>query len=75
MRTRPKRSSAVLYVATLFVVSLASTAAWAQAQSFSHIVIIFQENRTPDNLFGSALSSVLCSGQDDFEPGVDGDPD
>jgi len=35
-------------------------------------VIIVQENRTPDNLFGTgAPSGGLCSGQDDFEPGVD----
>jgi phospholipase C len=32
------------------------------APSFKHIVIIFQENRTPDNLFGSNPT---------FEPGVD----
>jgi hypothetical protein len=71
MRTRPKRSFALLYIATLFVVSLASTAAWAQAQPFSHILIVFQENRTPDNLFGSTGGSLQCNGQDDFEPGVD----
>jgi phospholipase C len=35
-------------------------------------VIIVQENRTPDNLFGSApFHTGSCSGQDDFEPGVD----
>ena len=35
-------------------------------------MIIVQENRTPDNLFGTcAPSGGLCSGQDDFEPGVD----
>ena len=32
------------------------------APAFKHVVIIFQENRTPDNLFGSAPG---------FEPGVD----
>jgi phospholipase C len=32
------------------------------AAAFKHIVIIFQENRTPDNIFGS---------NPDFEPGVD----
>jgi phospholipase C len=32
------------------------------APTFSHIIIVFQENRTPDNLFGSNPS---------FEPGVD----
>jgi uncharacterized repeat protein (TIGR03803 family) len=39
---------------------------------FDHIVIIFQENRTPDNLFASAANiTSSCGGQDDFEPGVD----
>src|SRR5262249_15882691 len=64
-------SPTVHCLATLFVVSFASIAAWTQAQPFSHIVVVVQENRTPDNLFGSAPASVQCSGQDDFEPGVD----
>ena len=34
----------------------------AAAPAFSHIIVIFQENRTPDNLFGSNPT---------FEPGVD----
>jgi hypothetical protein len=33
-------------------------------------VVIVQENRTPDNLFGSAPPQALCNGQADFEPGV-----
>jgi phospholipase C len=41
----------------LFLISLGSTAALAQAPRNHHgiqnVVIIFQENRTPDNLFGS----------------------
>jgi phospholipase C len=41
---------------------LTSTAAFGQAPAFKHIVIVFQENRTPDNLFGSNPS---------FEPHVD----
>jgi hypothetical protein len=32
------------------------------APAFSHVIIVFQENRTPDNLFGSNPT---------FEPGVD----
>jgi hypothetical protein len=72
MRIIDKRYRTALYLATLFVLSLASTAAWAQAQPFSHIVVVVQENRTPDNLFGSSISgSPGCNGQDDFEPGVD----
>jgi len=48
-----------------------------QAQSyqapphFSHIVIIFQENRTPDNLFLAPGITGTCGMQVRFEPGVD----
>jgi phospholipase C len=39
---------------------------------FSHIVIIFQENRTPDDLFGAPNASVGgCGQQNKFELGVD----
>ena len=42
---------------------LAGSNAWAAAPpAFKHIVIVIQENRTPDNLFGSNPA---------FEPGVD----
>jgi|ERR1039458_4906806 phospholipase C len=50
----------ILYAAllTLFI-----AVAPARGESkFSHVVIIVQENRSPDNLFGS---------NPDFEPGVD----
>jgi phospholipase C len=47
----------------------------AEAQTlpkFQHIVLIVQENRTPDNLFGSGPSSSRsCGIGDPFEPGVD----
>jgi phosphoesterase family protein len=42
-----------------------------QAGTFKHIIIVIQENRTPDNLFGSAPSTGLCGTEDPFEPGVD----
>lgn len=39
---------------------------------FDHIVIIVQENRTPDNIFGSsAIEHLGCGFEDPFEPGVD----
>jgi phospholipase C len=41
------------------------TVAWPAAQAapaFTHVVVVFQENRTPDNIFGSNPT---------FEPGVD----
>jgi hypothetical protein len=44
-------------------IALCALPVTAQAEhSFKHVVIIFQENRTPDNLFGSNPA---------FEPGVD----
>ena len=51
-----------LSVASVVVACLAAPAALAAAPPFKHIVIVIQENRTPDNLFGSNPS---------FEPGVD----
>ncbi|HXM20184.1 MAG TPA: alkaline phosphatase family protein [Terriglobales bacterium] len=38
---------------------------------FNHIVIIFQENRTPDNLFGATPMTSPCGTEDPFETGVD----
>jgi phospholipase C len=38
--------------------------------TFKHIIIVVQENRTPDNLFGAG-SGVKCGGPDPFMPGVD----
>ncbi len=35
----------------LTLVSLATVAAYAQISNFRHVVIIYQENRSPDNLF------------------------
>jgi phospholipase C len=46
-------------IAIIFCLSLASASAQLR---FDHIVIVDQENRTPDNLFGSSPN---------FEPGVD----
>jgi phospholipase C len=48
-------------LATLLL-TLPATRGWAQPTPFRHIIIVFQENRTPDNLFGS---------NPNFEPGVD----
>jgi phospholipase C len=41
---------------------LGTSVASAQISSFQHIVVIFQENRTPDNLFqGLCTTPTLCS--------------
>ncbi len=65
-----KRPGSIL----LLVFTLTATFAVAQSQlpHFDHIIIVFQENRTPDNLFGSApTSTTKCGGNDPFEQGVD----
>jgi len=59
-------------LAVLTVVSVASFAtAQIQPGTFKHIIIVIQENRTPDNLFGAAPQKGSCTGEDPFEPGVD----
>src|ERR1700690_1572078 len=41
----------------LLLVGLAPVAAQAQIFNFKHVVVIFQENRTPDNLFQGLCSA------------------
>jgi phospholipase C len=49
-------------VSRLVVSCLAIAAANAQIASFQHVVVIVQENRTPDNLFqGLCTAPTLCS--------------
>lgn len=56
-----KHLSRTMLIALTFNCVVALAPAGAQVQ-FDHVVIIDQENRTPDNLFGSNPT---------FEPGVD----
>jgi phospholipase C len=57
---------------SLLLVSLAATFAYAQTlPHFDHIIIVVQENRTPDNLFGSNPQAGGCTANFPFEPGVD----
>ena len=59
-------------MAVLAVVSVACiAAAQIPPKTFKHIIIVIQENRTPDNLFGGAPQKGSCTGEDPFEPGVD----
>jgi phospholipase C len=56
--------------------ALGATLALAQgipAGTFKHVIIVVQENRTPDNLFGAGGKAVGpgCGVQDPFESGVD----
>ncbi len=58
-----------------FCALLVSSTAYAQQQlpQFQHVIIVVQENRTPDNLFGagSTASKGNCGVGDIFEAGVD----
>jgi phospholipase C len=68
----------VVALLTLFP-ALAANAQWANGPAytapptFSHIVFIIQENRTPDTLFGGApySSTPACAGWNGFAPGID----
>jgi phospholipase C len=60
------RSSSKLLLALLFFGTALAPAQTIPAGTFKHIIIIVQENRTPDNLFGSAPSSGLCGSEDPF---------
>lgn len=53
------------FIAKILVLSVSVSVTFAYAQTlptFQHIIVLIQENRTPDNLFGSNPT---------FEPGVD----
>ncbi len=45
----------------LLVSSLAVIVAQAQISRFQHIIVVFQENRTPDNLFYALCANFPCS--------------
>src|SRR5712671_5022587 len=46
----------------LLAIAIVPLTAHAQIFNFQHIVVIFQENRTPDNLFqGLCTTPTLCS--------------
>jgi phospholipase C len=46
---------------TLFMIWLGTATAGAQIAAFQHVVVIFQENRTPDNLFQGLCSAPFGS--------------
>jgi phospholipase C len=55
----------------LFGVALAP-AQTIPRETFKHIIIVVQENRTPDNLFGGTQhKKKKCGRENPFEPGVD----
>lgn len=56
------RIAGLLLLAARWLTLVATTPAFATPPHFEHIIIVIQENRTPDNLFG---------GNPTFEQGVD----
>ena len=62
----------VVCIRLLILAALVNAPAHAQNPiPFQHIVLIIQENRTPDNLFGAGPPHPVCGIPDPFEPGVD----
>jgi phospholipase C len=65
-----KASTRILF--SLFFLSAAlAPAQTIPAGTFKPIIIIVQENRTPDNLFGAGPAGTNCQNENPFEPGVD----
>ena len=58
---------------TILVLFAVASLTYAQnPPHFAHIIIVIQENRTPDNLFGGGGSHTpRCGSGDAFEPDVD----
>ncbi len=51
MDTKPTQSLLFAVVCSSLLVSFLATPASAQTEPFKHVIVIVQENRTPDNLF------------------------
>jgi phospholipase C len=64
-------SNRLLRALSLFLFGVALVSAQTiPVGTFKHIIIVIQENRTPDNLFGAAPANP-CNSENPFEPGVD----
>lgn len=48
----------------LYILGATFALAQIQPETFKHIIIVVQENRTPDNLFGAAPSVAKCGVED-----------
>lgn len=64
------RKISLLLFLFCFGASVASTQT-IPVGTFQHIVIVVQENRTPDNLFGAGSAPGPCKSTKRFEPGID----
>jgi phospholipase C len=51
----------MVFSRNIFLICLGTCGACAQISSFQHVVVIFQENRTPDNLFQGLCSAPFGS--------------
>lgn len=65
------RSSSKFLLALFFFGAALAPAQTIPPGTFSHIIIVIQENRTPDNLFGAAPAptGTGCGTEEIFEPG------
>jgi phospholipase C len=64
------KSVSKLLLSLLMLGTIVACAQTIPAGTFKHIVIIVQENRTPDQLFGAG-PKVNCTAENPFETGVD----
>ena len=65
-----KASTRILFL-LFFLSAVLAPAQTIPSGTFKHIIIIVQENRTPDNIFGSGPAGTNCQNENPFEPGVD----
>jgi phospholipase C len=64
------KSLSQLLLALLMLATIVASAQTIPPGTFKHIVIIVQENRTPDQLFGAGPNNN-CTAENPFETGVD----
>jgi hypothetical protein len=70
MKQRSGSSIAPLAICLPVCLFLFSQLASAQVSSFEHVILVIQENRTPDNLFSTACENSPCStppGPNDYD--------
>jgi phospholipase C len=67
-----KASTRILFSLFFLGAALAPAQTYQPPPAFRHVVIVVQENRTPDNLFGAGAGvHGTCGSEDPFETGVD----
>jgi len=67
LKFNPEKRQRLLIGSLFWLLCLVTHPADAQITGFQHIVLIVQENRTPDNLFFSLCATVSCSTTPDDE--------